>query len=908
MEGQRPSFVTDSFLAFVIIECAVFSGEIVNRSGVHAALVAVFLLFAGSWSYGSDAGLAPLRPPAVPLLTSDPYFSVWSFNDHLTDADTRHWTGKPHTLLSLVRIDGKPYRLAGAQPAGVPALEQTGLEVLPTRTSYTFGGSGVKLTLTFTTPMLPEDLDILTRPLTYVTWHAVSTDGRAHQVSAMLAVGGDLAVNAPEQPVVARRETFGTLTALVIGSESQPVLRSKGDDHRIDWGYLYVTAPGATGAAISDAATLARMFADSGTLPAKDDTIFPRPVGAGLPSAAVTVDLGAVSEKGAGRHAMVAYDDLYSIQYMGRNLRPYWRRAGMDAGKLLQMAAKDYTSVVERCVKFDEELIDDARKAGGEQYARICALAYRQSLAAQKVVADANGMPMSFSKENFSNGCIATVDVFYPQLPQFLLISPTLAKAALVPLLEYASSDRWKFEFAPHDLGTYPQANGQVYGGGERTADNQMPVEECGNMLVLMAAVAKADGNADFAVHYWPVLAKWAKYLEAKGFDPENQLCTDDFAGHLAHNTNLSIKAIMGLGSYARLCAMRGDAAEATRVREIAQKFAERWVIEASDGDHYRLTFDKPGTWSQKYNLVWDKVLGLGLFPKEVAQKEIAYYLTKQKKYGLPLDSRNTYTKLDWVVWTATLAERQEDFEALMAPVHAFLHESSSRVPMTDWYFTDKGTKSGFQARPVVGGVFIKMLGDESMWRKWAGRAQRVAGQWAAMPEPPTVEVVEPGSKSDGVIWRYTTDKPANGWMGVGLNDRSWKQGAGGFGTEGTPGAVVRTRWNTPEIYIRREMTVPAHAEMELLHLYVHHDEDATIYLNGVLAAQTSGFSADYEVIEILPDAKAALKPGKNLLAVHCRQTTGGQYIDVGLARVSFKSSRKEPTQSKQSTQAESPE
>jgi hypothetical protein len=364
-----------------------------------------------------NASAQDFRPPAVPLVTTDPYFSIWSFNDRLNDADTRHWTGKPHTLLSLVRIDGKPYRLAGAQPANVPAMEQTGLEVLPTRTIYAFAGGGVRLTLTFTTPMLPDDLEVLAWPLTYVTWEAVATDGKPHQVSAMLAIGGDVAVNTPDQPVLARRETFGNLTALVIGSEAQPILRSKGDDHRIDWGYLYVTAPDAAGAAISNAATLVKSFADAGKLPAKDDNGFPRPVRSGLPSAAVAVDLGRVSDKPVSKVAMVAYDDLFSIQYMRRNLRPYWRRNGMDAGKLLQAAAKDYASVAERCATFDEEPLADTRKAGGEHYARICALAYRQSLAAQKVVADANGMPLAFSKENFSNGCIATVDVFYPQLP-----------------------------------------------------------------------------------------------------------------------------------------------------------------------------------------------------------------------------------------------------------------------------------------------------------------------------------------------------------------------------------------------------------------------------------------------------------------------------------------------------------
>ncbi len=679
-------------------------------------------------SGGSVEGEKALRPPAVPLVTHDPYFSVWSTTDRLTEGWSKHWTGANHALCGIARIDGKPYRFMGIRPEDTPPMAQTRLQVTPTRTMYTFEAQGVELQMTFLTPALPYDLDVLSRPVTYILWQVRSTDGKTHDVSLYLDASAEWAVNTTDQQVVWSRYRLGEMDVLRVGTAQQPILEKSGDNLRIDWGYLYLATPRRTA---SDQTVIAaehltrNTFAQTGTLPDSDDLRMPRAAHDDWIVLASVLNLGEVGQQPVSRHMLIAYDDLYSVEYFHRRLRPYWRRAGMEIDELLRQAERDLSKLQEECTRFDGELIQDLKRVGGDKYADLCVLAYRQCLAAHKLAVDFDGTPLFFSKENFSNGCIATVDVTYPSSPFFLLFNPELLKGMLTPVLDYARSPRWKFAFAPHDLGTYPKANGQVYGGGERSEENQMPVEECGNMLLMVAALAKAEDNADYAKKYWNLLTQWAEYLREKGLDPENQLCTDDFAGHLAHNTNLSLKAILALGGYSLLCRMVGDAARAEEYHRIARQMAQQWTRMADDGDHYRLAFDKPDTWSQKYNLVWDELLGLHLFPKEVARKEIAYYKTKMNPYGLPLDNRHPYTKLDWTVWTATLAESREDFNLFVDRVWRWMNETPSRVPLTDWYWTHDGKQVGFQARSVVGGVFIKMLTDATIWHKWLTRSRR---------------------------------------------------------------------------------------------------------------------------------------------------------------------------------------
>jgi hypothetical protein len=581
---------------------------------------------------------------------------------------------------------------------------QDSVKLSATQSHYSFTCGPVNLDVQFVSPLLPNDLDLLSRPVNYVNYSVRSNDGQEHDVQVYFDATPQWAVNHQVQEVEISSGQADGVRYLKTGTTGQPVLEKKGDDLRIDWGYFYLAggADEQVSAAIYDSPVGRGRFVENGVADAGIDS-YKGKMTQSMPLLSISDDLGTVSSNSSEGYIMLGYDDIKSIQYFGDNLAPWWREGSVDMNDILTFSKNDYNKIMVACRAFDKQLWDDAVEAGGKEYADLCVLAYRQSVAAHKLVKDKNGDILFLSKENFSNGSIGTVDVTYPSAPLYLKYNPDLLKGMLNPIFYYSESGRWTKPFAAHDVGTYPLANGQTYGG-------DMPVEESGNMIILTAAIAHEEGDASYAQKHWDVLTTWANYLLEKGLDPENQLCTDDFAGHFAHNVNLSVKAIMGVASYGKMAEMLGKDDVAQKYTSEAKRMAKEWMRMADDGDHYRLTFDKPGTWSQKYNLVWNKLLDLNIFPDEVAKKEVDFYLTRQNAYGLPLDNREDYTKSDWVVWTATLADNQEDFRKLILPVHRFVAETPDRVPMTDWYWTTNAKQRGFQARSVVGGYFIKVL------------------------------------------------------------------------------------------------------------------------------------------------------------------------------------------------------
>ncbi|WP_286860821.1 glutaminase family protein [Proteiniphilum sp. UBA5510] len=588
------------------------------------------------------------------------------------------------------------------------AVQKTA-SVLPTQTIYTFDCGPVELDVIFTTPLLMDDLDLLSRPVSYVSYQVKSKDNMSHEVQIYLEATPQWAVNDDSQPVGFEKIEKEELLFLKTGTTQQPVLEKKGDNVRIDWGYFYLAGHRDENSTLSfgDYWTIKKGFQTTGQISETPAGDLSGNMAKKMTALGYSRNLGKVGSDKKSGFIMLGYDDIYSIQYFEKNLKAYWTHDGKtDIFQAFKSAEADYATIMGRCDNFNRTMMADAEKAGGGKYAELCALAYRQAISAHKLVKDENSTLLFLSKENNSNGSIGTVDVTYPSSPLFLLYNTELMKGLMNHIFYYSESGKWTKPFAAHDVGTYPLANGQTYGG-------DMPVEESGNMLILTAALAEVEGNAGYAEKHWEVLTTWTDYLVKEGLDPANQLCTDDFAGHFAHNANLSVKAIMGIASYGRLAGMLGKTDISNRYMSIARDMAKEWEKMANDGDHYKLTFDRSDTWSQKYNLVWDKLLGFNIFDPQIAVKEMAYYRTKLNKFGLPLDNRATYTKSDWIMWTATLTGDRDDFNALVDLVYKYANETPSRVPLSDWHDTVTAERMNFKARSVVGGYFLKMLEDK---------------------------------------------------------------------------------------------------------------------------------------------------------------------------------------------------
>lgn len=625
-----------------------------------------------------------IKLPCYPLVTIDPFMSIWSKTERLYESDTILWCNIKKRMSGIIVIDGKDYRFMGL--GNEPVIEQTNLDVTPLITTYTFQNEHIILTVKFWTPLFVDDLYQLSLPCSFIECNAKSADGKTHRVIVKISLGKEFCYDKIPKPITRKVVNQGGLDFAVMCRKAQKPASKSGDLVSADWGYICLH-------------------------------------GEHIASSFVTESgISAYGEAEETCRFIIAYDDIKSIEYMGKKYSGLWTERYHSIGNAIKYCNDNNDKLYQKALLWNDRILHDARDFG-EDYQAILTAAYRQILAGHKLIRNDKGELLYFSKECNSNGCINTVDVSYPAIPFFLIYKPELIKGMMTGIFEFSRMNVWKFDFAPHDIGTYPIANGQAYGlyntyntfkssiyklrRDVYNFNSQMPVEECGNMLIMAYTHFLYSGDSSVIEGNYDILLKWAEYLKNVGIELQNQLCTDDFAGHSEKNINLAIKGIMGLAAFSKI----SDAMNIPNTfMETAQDYANELMKFALPNGSLPFAEGDADTWSLKYNLVWDKLLQFNLFSKDLYKAEIEVYHTKINKYGVPLDYRKAFTKTDWMMWASALDDGEETTKVLAKAIRKFLAETVDKVCFSDWIDTDAPTHHEFNHRTVQGGLWLPIL------------------------------------------------------------------------------------------------------------------------------------------------------------------------------------------------------
>ncbi len=640
--------------------------------------------------------------PAYPLFVKDPFFSFWANGEILTDCDVMLWTGAKKPMSGKVYANGREFRFLGGGSA--PALRQSSRTLTAFTTDYTFECDLFLMFISFVSPLPPDDLDTLSCPVCKLSYK-IMPKRELSEVKISFEICENVCYDGEDKrdcrAGVLRRNGY---EAAYIGLRNQAILSHSSDLRGADWGIYYLTG-------------------ENCDIFEKNERKY----------------LYAENTRKSGCF-MLAFDDIASIYYYGQVLRGYYFRRGDK--NICDAIDENYARIDKidrKCRKFDEELKRNAAEYG-EEYYRLCVASLRQSIAAHKLVEDAKGRVLFLSKECNSDGCVATVDVTFPSSPLYLLYNTELVKGMLRPIFDFARMPIWKYGFAPHDAGMYPYVTGQLYAaqnGTDRynrdiyvdfaqkevlsfyylmsgdvsvyTDERQMQIEESANMILLCYACRLYDGDFAFIEENFDLLDKWGTYLCDGGPGYGRQLCTDDFAGHLTDGLNLSIKATLALEAFARILEEKGELSRAEKIRKIVCMHKEKTENERCADGHLPIAFgENENTYSLKYNLALDKILGLNVFSPDLFVSEIKYYAKIATKYGTPLDSRLRTTKADWLLWCATFDDTYG--KQVIRQVGKFLSDGKERYPFPDWYDVDTATAKEFRNRTVTGGLFLPLL------------------------------------------------------------------------------------------------------------------------------------------------------------------------------------------------------
>ncbi|KAJ3793241.1 hypothetical protein GGU11DRAFT_419164 [Lentinula aff. detonsa] len=676
-----------------------------------------------TYPVASDWTSTPFNPPSYPLAVRTPYLSAWFPSPGggvaLNDAWPEFWTGATLGWAGLVNVDGAAYSFLGeSSVSNFTKATQISAEFTSTRSIFVLSAGPVDLTVTFLSPIEPDDLVKQSLPFSYLSVSAASNDGSSHSVSVYTDITGEW-LSTDHTVAINWTTTAGDVLTHQSQLQNQTV-HSESED-RILQGSIYYSTRNVDGATYQTGqSTVVRSyFINHGELANTRDTNY-RAIDNDWPVFAFSRSLGKVTKDdpqyavfsvGHVRDPVIKYIQNNGVTFESRSYY-FWSTYSTISGAITAFLL-DYSAALSRAESLDKKLQTAAGSISSD-YADIVALSMRQTFGATELTI--SGSPgawntddvLMFIKEISSDGNINTVDIIMPAWPAFMYLNPKFGKYLLLPLLQYQATGQYPNEWAVHDMGAhYPIANGHDQG-----LDEKMPIEECGNMINMMLDYTQRTGDTSLVKAYSKHLNQWAEYLVANTLFPVNQLTTVDFDGPLPNQTNLAIKGIIGIQAMSVISKKYlGDVESANSYNSTAASYLKTWQSYAtsSNGTHLVLEYGYQSGDVLAFNLAMDKLLGLNFIPDSVNSMQSTYYENHLAKYGFPLDSRSTYTSSEWMIWTSMTTSNSVRNSFIQA-VHSWVSSGQSKTPFTDRFDDATGSSSPNKNRPVVGGNLALLL------------------------------------------------------------------------------------------------------------------------------------------------------------------------------------------------------
>ncbi|KAH8671259.1 glutaminase GtaA [Xylariales sp. PMI_506] len=683
----------------------------------HSFLAATLVGLAAEFA-SSASTFDPARPPAVPLAVRSPYLSTW-LNDgsdggnggYLAGAWPTFWTGQVTAWTGLIRVDGIPYTWMGA-PANYPTVvNQVAFSYTSTRSTFLMEvANKVSMNITFLSPVTPTDLMRQSLPFSYLDVTVESMDGASHNVEIYSDVSGEWSSGDPTAVI---DWSYGSVNGVAYHTFARADQEQMTEiNQQASWGNWYWSTADTTGLTYQSGGDVdvRGAFIEKGVLPNTQDTAY-RAIDNNWPVFAFSKELGAVTGS-VSTVFSIGYTQDEAVLFLGSgdDIEPVpslWTSFFSSDLDAMSFFYNDYSTASELASTIDELIATDSVNAGGEDYLTITSLSLRQAFGGL-AFAGTEAAPLVFLKEISSDGDTNTVDVIFPAHPVLLYTNPALLAYLLNPLYINQESGHYPNTYSMHDLGFFPIAGGYPAGN-----DEQMPLEECGNMIIMTLAYAQRAGDINYLNDHYPLLKQWAGYLVQESLIPANQLSTDDFAGTLANQTNLALKGIIGLRAMSEIATLTNNHADAQSFLNTANSYISQWqafaINSAASPPHTTLAYGESTTWGLLYNLYANSLLGFtGFVPQSVYDMQSTFYPTVALEYGIPLDTRHTYTKSDWELWTAAIASPNTRNQ-FIERVANWINNTPTNRALTDLYYADTGdyaNGAAFTARPVVGGHF----------------------------------------------------------------------------------------------------------------------------------------------------------------------------------------------------------